>query len=110
MNIAHLPQAELGKLPEKEEPKMSRQQRRIIDRVEKEATDTCGKLVSRFNQFLLESGTISQELVDEKIALLDKQWRFYCKINRLSYKALGIVEGYCRQAFKEFNGYAKDSE
>ena len=92
---------ELGVSDKKEAP-LSREVRRRIERIELNAQKTVMAMGEKFQSFLVESD-VNEELINDKIAMMDKQWRFYCRVNHLTEKALPVVQKHLEAILNEFN-------
>src|SRR5690348_5171069 len=92
---------ELGK--SKTEPTLSREQRRKIERIESNAKNTVMVIGEKFQSFLLESESLNDELITQKIQLLDKQWKFSCRLNHLNEEVHDVVSKHLDAILKEFN-------
>jgi len=95
--------SELGNFEPKKEAPISRETSRRIKRIEAAATKTVMTMGEKFQSFLVESDSLTEEMISEKIALMDKQWRFYCRMNNLNETALPVVSKHLQLILDEFN-------
>jgi hypothetical protein len=86
-----------------EEKKLTREQRRVIERIESEATQYHNSLASKFIDYLLNSDNPIEESLKEKVSNLSVQWKMYVKRKGLKDTALNLVNNYCHKAIDQFN-------
>lgn len=86
-------------LPDKPAPKqapMTRQQRRFIERVEKEAHQTFNNIASKFLEFFTDADDPEGQEVVDKMNQLSAQWKVYCHQKRLNKEVYSHIENYCK--------------
>lgn len=88
--------------PIKAEPKLTRQQRRTIERANDEANAMHRRLVNQFGEFFMDNDPASEE-VTEKQKEVNAKWRVYCKNRNLTPEVFGLVDLACNQIREQFN-------
>jgi hypothetical protein len=89
---------------EKQQPKerpLTREQRRIHDRVNREVQEVFDQLSRKFFTFFMASDPEGIE-VQGKIKQLDAQWRVYCKRKKLLPKGFPMLKAYCEALIEEY--------
>lgn len=100
--LAGTTEAGVKKDEPKAEPKLTREQRRMVDRANEEAGRMHKRLVDQFYEFFLDN-TITPALIDSKKKEVAAKWRVYCKQRGLTAEALGLVEKTCDEILEQFN-------
>jgi len=88
----------------KQEPKLTREQRRAIDRINKEANEQHKRLVNQFYEFFMDADVASDAYdIQEKKREVSAKWKMYCKNRSLSAEVLPMVEKTCDEILKQFD-------
>jgi hypothetical protein len=85
-----------------EAPKLSRQQQRLIDRVEHEAKTYHEILADKFFQFFALSDNPEGEEVQAKIRQLNAQWVVFCNKKRLKPEVKTFIKTFCDNLIQEY--------
>lgn len=80
------------------EPKLSRSQRRLNDRV----NNTYSELADKFmNSFMASDNPEGQEIID-LMDRLSRKWRVYCKQVNLKSEAFSVLDSYMSSVIKDY--------
>jgi hypothetical protein len=88
-----------------DEPKgkpLTREQRRLRERVNMEAQSIIQTLQEQFLNFFMECQDTEGEAVNNKIREIDAKWRLYCKRRNLIPAAYTVMDKYMEQSIKEY--------
>jgi hypothetical protein len=88
-----------------DEPKgkpLTREQKRMVERINKEAAQTIELLTSQFLNLLMESSDPEGEQMTESIKSIDAKWCFYCKRKGLQPSAYTIMTNYMNKSIEEY--------
>lgn len=94
---------------------LTREQKRFLERINKEASKLHSHLVGKFTEFIVTCDDPEGGEVYEKMKSVSAQWKLFCKKNNLRPEALNVIEDYCKSTIKEYNeirnsGYLANSE
>ena len=78
----------------KPEQIISRQERRLRERIEQEAKDTYALLTNKFFEYFMTNSPDSDEVTKLEREVIAK-WKMYCKMKDLTKETLPLVERYC---------------
>lgn len=84
------------------EPKLSRQQKRIIERANDEANAMHKRLVNQFAEFFIDNDPEGDE-VEAKQKEVNAKWRVFCKNRNLLPEVFGLVDMSCNKFREQFN-------
>lgn len=84
------------------EQKLTREQRRFIERIEREAKEVHSTLANKFNDFFFTHDNPEGTEVLDKVAQLDTQWRLFCRRKQLNKEALPAMHDYCHALLNEY--------
>jgi hypothetical protein len=93
----------------KPEPKLTREQRRFMERIEQEARKTHADLSEKFFNAFMESDDPEGKEMEELFASLDSKWKMYCHRRRLNESAYKLFGKDCAQLIAEYNARKKES-
>lgn len=80
------------------EPKLSRSQRRLNERV----NNTYAELADKFiTSFMASDDPEGQEIID-LMDRLSRKWRVYCKQVNLKQEAFSVLDGYMSSVVKDY--------
>lgn len=85
---------------------LTREQRRIKERVNKEVSTTLARLTLKFYEFFMDNDPSGKELLDKQKELSTK-WKMYCHRMNLIDEALPLFD---KNADKILDDYKKQSE
>lgn len=85
-----------------ENTKISRIQKRHIDRVEREASETHSKLSEKFLNEFINSTDPEGEEMKELYRIINAKWRAYCSIKKFNPIAFTAVEESMNRVIKEY--------
>lgn len=85
---------------------LTREQRRAMDRLNKEVGDIIARLVNQWYEFFLDNDPDSEE-VKTKQKEVSAKWRMYCKRKHLKAEAFTIVDKSITQLMEEYHEYQK---
>lgn len=88
--------------PQKKEAPQSRQQRRLIERIENEARATHERLAQRFMDFFINHDDPEGEAVQDKIRQISAQWRLYCASKRLTPESYVSMDTFMDAVLKQY--------
>lgn len=94
----------------KSEKPMTREQRRLFERIENEANKAHQRLTSKFVDFMIESDDLTEEVIQEKAAQISAQWKMFCKSRRLKDTVLNIVHDYCQNVINEYKAMKENKQ
>lgn len=86
----------------KPEPKLNRQQKRMVERANEEANAMHKRLVNQFAEFFMDNDPESDDVI-QKQKEVNAKWRVYCKTRGLTPEVLGLVDAACNQFREQFN-------
>lgn len=89
-------------VPDKPEPKLTRQQKRMVERANEEANTMHRRLVNQFCEYFIDNEPHSDEVI-EKQREVNAKWRVYCKNRHLTPEVLGLVDQACNEFREQFN-------
>lgn len=84
------------------EQKLTRQQKRMVERANEEANAMHKRLVNQFAEFFMDSDPAGDE-VEAKQREVNAKWRVYCKTRHLTPEVYGLVDLACNQIREQFN-------
>lgn len=84
------------------EPKLNRQQKRMVERANNEANAMHKRLVNQFAEFFIDNDPDSDE-VDAKQKEVNAKWRVFCKNRNLLPEVFGLVDLSCNKFREQFN-------
>jgi hypothetical protein len=90
--------------------KLTREQQRFIDKLNKEAATNHANLTEKFFNFFMDSDNPEGPEIEEKILQLSAQWKTYCQKRRLNKGVIDSVELDCRNLVKQFQDNKKPKE
>jgi len=90
------------------ERKMSRAEKRFIERASIEAQQTLSNTMSRFVDFMA-SADLTDESIKEKRDALSRQWKTYCTIKHLSELAFEAVATECDKIIAVYNSHKTEA-
>lgn len=99
---------ETTETPTKQVLKLNREQKRILERVEREAKDTCQKLCERFLAYFMTSEDPESEATQKYMAILNGQWLTYCKQKKLNEGSRTILSNYMQSVITEYKATQND--
>jgi hypothetical protein len=108
MNTNQQEATDKSPLTSSEPKKLTREQLRRKERIEKEAMQQLNLFVSRFYEFFMENDPESPEIQAKKKELSAK-WKMYVHHKGLSTKALGLCEGNCDSIIEKYNEQLKEA-
>lgn len=108
MEVVETPPAQPAEEKKQEKP-LSREQRRIIDRVNREAHERLGSLVEHFFEFFMEHDPQSVEVEDKKKEVSAK-WKMYVHNRRLSKEALNLCEEKCDELIAQYLQFKQEKK
>jgi hypothetical protein len=88
-----------------DEPKgkpLTREQKRLVERINAEAAKTIELLTSQFLNLLMESSDPEGPEMTDSIKSIDAKWRFYCKRKGLQASAYTIMTNYMNKSIEEY--------
>lgn len=102
------------KLPEQDNSEekskaLTRQQRRVKDRIEAEATAQLNRLQNRFMEFVINCENPETEC-EEKKKVMNAQWKMYCNSKRFSEKARSIFEDWAAKIIDQYKIESSEKE
>jgi hypothetical protein len=83
-------------------PAMPRNQRRFIERVEKEARETHQRLSDKFLAIVVNSDNPESEEILEKAKQLNAQWRLFCHGKQLNKEANDLIKNFCEKVIETY--------
>lgn len=83
-------------------PPLTRQQRRLRDRIESEANDTYQQIAKKFFTFFITHDDPQGNEVRDRIRQVDAQWRMYCRKMNLIKDVHGMFEKYANGLIDEY--------
>lgn len=83
-------------------PKLTREQRRIAERVQEEAKQASFRLCEKFFEYFLDNDPEGPEL-SAKTKELSTKWKMYCKQNHLNEEAYDLVDKYAAAILEEYH-------
>jgi hypothetical protein len=92
------------------EDKQTREQRRRIERINKEVGQTYDSFTERFAMFMVTCENPDGPEVAHKIKQLDAQWRLYCDRKNLKKEGYVIVKNFCEKAVAQYKAYKEAKE
>ena len=97
---------------DKKEPekKLTREQRRHMERVNTEANAAFDQITNKFLSEFITSDNPEGEEIRERAKQIDAQWRLYCTRKGLNPKAFPLVKKYCDEAIKQYNESKEKAE
>lgn len=84
------------------EPKLTREQKRIMERANAEANAMHKRLVNQFAEVFMDNDPAS-DLVSDKQREVNAKWRVYCKNRDLTPEVYALVYTACDGIRKQFN-------
>lgn len=98
------PKEETKDFQDKQEPekKLTREQRRHIERVNQEVTIAIEQQAEKFLKFFTTCDNPEGPEVAEKVKQMDAQWRTYCGRKRLMPKAFPLLKKYCESVIEQY--------
>jgi hypothetical protein len=81
---------------------LTREQRRMRERVNMEAQTIIQTLQEQFLNFFMECQDTEGETVNNKIREIDAKWRLYCKRKNLIPAAYTVMDKYMEDSIKEY--------
>jgi hypothetical protein len=81
---------------------LTREQKRMVDRINAAAAETIELLTSQFLNAIMAADDPEGPEVGEKIKQIDAKWRMYCKRKGLAATAYTIMDNYMTTAIKEY--------
>jgi hypothetical protein len=93
----------------KEEKPLSREQRRIKERIEIEAKNTFDLLSDRFLNFFINHDDPEGNEVTQKLAQISSQWKTYCTKRQLIPQAKVMIDDFAASVLSDYrdNKYPK---
>jgi len=82
--------------------KLTRAQRRAIQRYQAEAHTYCNSLCSNFLSYLYDADPSNLYEIEAKIKHLNSRWIFYCKTKGLAKSVENLVLNFCNDTLKKF--------
>lgn len=89
------------------EKPLTREQRRRVERIEKEAKQTLAQLQEKFLKCVIESDDPEGEDVIKKVDQISAQWKLYCDRKGLLPVARNLILDYCLDVLKEYQNNKK---
>lgn len=89
-----------------EQPKLSREQRRAMDRIRSEVDQMYDRLCAQFFDFFIDNDPES-EAVEQKAKELSSKWKVFCHRKNIVKELHGAIENFCTATIKEYKK-AKD--
>lgn len=87
---------------EPKEKQLTRQQRRLRERIETEANDTYQQITKKFFTFFVTHDDPQGHEVLDRIGQVDTQWRMYCRKMNLIKDVHGMFEKYANGLIDEY--------
>lgn len=84
------------------EQKLTRLQRRALERANQQASAMHQRLANQFAEFFIDSDPDSEEVI-EKQKEVNAKWRMYCKSKGLTPEVFGLVNDSCNKFREQFN-------
>jgi len=91
------------------EQKLSRSQRRQIERIESEARIIFEGIASKFLTFFLDSENPSGQNIVDRVQQDSAKWKVYCRQRNLSKEALNVMDNYCYGVIKQYQKEAQNT-
>lgn len=97
-------QPETKDFEDKKEPekKLTREQRRHIERVNQEVTKAFEQQSEKFLQLFTTSDNPEGPEITEKLKQMDAQWRTYCGRKHLKAHAFTLLKRYCDGVIEQY--------
>lgn len=80
----------------------TREQRRMMDRKNKEVQEVFNKVAEKFLDYFTNHDEPESHEVTQKTKQLDAQWRTYCNRQNLKAVAYPIVKDYCQGVIDDY--------
>jgi hypothetical protein len=71
---------------------LTRQQRRLKERIEKEAEEVHSKMCANFLDFVIKSPDLTEEVINEKKKQFNAQWKMFCGSRKLTKESFEAIE------------------
>jgi 5'(3')-deoxyribonucleotidase len=88
--------------PKPVEKKLTREQRRFMQRIETEARRVHEQLAGRFMEYLVTCDNPHSPEVLEKASQISAQWKVFCRRKNLVPAVFNALENYCDGLIKEY--------
>lgn len=88
--------------PKPKEKPLTRQQRRLRERIETEANDTYQQITKKFFTFFVTHDNPQGQEVQDRIEQVDIQWRMYCRKMNLIKDVHGMFEKHANGLLDEY--------
>jgi hypothetical protein len=97
---------------DKKEPTkpLTREQRRHMDRVEKEAKQVLSQLQERFLKRIMESDDPEGQDVIDFVDQIHAKWKLYCQQKRIMPEAHKLILDYCLDTLKQYSENKKSDK
>lgn len=95
--------------PPKVEKKLTREQRRIMERVNREAHQQLSNLVNRFYESFMENDPDSDE-VTERQKEVSTKWKMYCHHRQLKKEALSMCDDRCNELRVQYKAIKEEQK
>lgn len=88
--------------PEKDQPKLSREQKRFQERIESEAKQMFNALANKFLNYFVTIDDPEGQAVQDKAKEMGAQWRIFCKAKSLAPEAYVMFDKYTERIMTDF--------
>lgn len=86
----------------KSERKLSREERRLIEKISRDAETTYNRMCQKFFEFFVNHDNPEGPEVEEKRKQMNAQWKMYCHRMKLIPAAIVMFEDYCKGVIKDY--------